>query len=375
MNILHLSPRLRPGSINQLASDLAAGLQQLGFRNTVMSPPNELVGRMTAASVKHHTSRSISLFTYFAELKRLRRVIRSSKPHIILAYTTQAACLAWRVCMELPTETRPRLISIHTTYPKHMGWTAALECSDAVVAISRHLHHELIRRGHPSKEKNIWVIPYGVNEELCHPEYTPTDTWKEQWKRTARHSDETLSICIPGAITPLHGLDDLPAILARLKQINIPVHVYIAGDTARADSRYLARLRHALESSNTAGLVSWLGARPDLRDVMSACDVILSLAKQPASHDRCILEALALGKPVAGYDHGAVGEMLDTFLPEGRVAPGDVAGIVDRLEQWHAYKPHTEEKLPFPYRLGDTIRSIAELCTAVCEGRSSNLPG
>ena len=71
MNILHLSPRLRPGSINQLASDLAAGLQQLGFRNTVMSPPNELVGRMTAASVKHHTSRSISLFTYFAELKRL----------------------------------------------------------------------------------------------------------------------------------------------------------------------------------------------------------------------------------------------------------------------------------------------------------------
>ena len=102
MNILHISPRLRPGGINQLAADLAAGLQEAGFRNAVLAPPNELVGRMTAASVQHLSSRTLSLFTYFSELKRLRRVIRSTKPHVILAYTTQASCMAWRVCMEIP---------------------------------------------------------------------------------------------------------------------------------------------------------------------------------------------------------------------------------------------------------------------------------
>ena len=371
MNVLHISPRLRPGGINQLAADLAAGLQQVGFRNWVMSPPNELVGRMAAASVQHHSSRKPTLLTYFSELKRLRRVIRSSHPDIILAYTTQVAYLAWRVCMELPQESRPRIIGIHTTYPKHFGWVASLSCCDALVAISRHLRDTIVRRAKLADERNVWVIPYGVNEELCHPEYRPTPSWLEQWKRNMPHDDNVLTVCVPGAITPLHGLDDLPAILARLEQISVPVHVYIAGDTAKADQKYLAKLRNAIEASKTAGHISWLGARHDLRDVMSACDVVISLARQPACHDRCILEALALGKPVAAYDHGVVGEMLDTFLPEGRVAPGDLAGIVDRLEQWQAYKPHTEETLPPPYRLGDTIRSIAELCTAVCEGRKA----
>lgn len=368
MNLLHISPRLRPGGINQLAADLAAGLQQVGFRNWVMSPPNELVGRLAAASVQHHSSRKLSLLTYFSELKRLRRVIRSCKPDIILTYTTQVTCLAWRICLELPQERRPRIISIHTTYPKHIGWAASLDCSDATVAISSHLRDTLVRRAKLTNERNIWVIPYGVNEELCHPDYRPAPAWTEQWKRNHSLEDNTLTICIPGAISALHGLEDLPAVLARLNQIKVPVHVFIAGDTARADQKYLHKLRKAIEGSKTSHQISWLGARPDLRDVMSACDAVVSLARQPACHDRCILEALALGKPVAAYDHGVVGEMLDIFLPEGRVAPGDIAGIVDRLEQWQAYKPHTEEKLPHPYRLADTIRSVAELCTAVCEG-------
>ena len=33
MNLLHISPRLRPGSVNALAADLACGLQQAGFRD------------------------------------------------------------------------------------------------------------------------------------------------------------------------------------------------------------------------------------------------------------------------------------------------------------------------------------------------------
>lgn len=368
MNILHISPRLRPGGINQLAADLACGLQQAGFRNAVLAPPNELVGKMAAASVQHHSSHKITLFSYFSELKRLGRVIRSTRADIILTYTTQAANMAWCVCRKMPQETRPRIIGVHTTYPKHFGWVRALQNSDAVVAISRHLRDELNRKANLQAEKNIWVIPYGVNEEMCFPGYRPSSAWFEQWRRQHPKDENTLTICVPGAISPVHGLDDLPSILARLEQISVPVQVFIAGDTAKANPQYLARLRKSLKESKTDKYMTWLGSRPDLRDVMSACDVVISLAKLPASFDRAILEALSLGKPVAAYDHGVVGEMLDTFLPEGRVAPGDVAGIVDRLEQWQAFMPPTEERLPFPYRLGDTIRSIAELCTAVCEG-------
>lgn len=368
MNVIHISPRLRPGGVNQLAADLACGLQQAGYRNTVISPPNELVGRMTAASVQHHSSRNIAVFTFLNELRRLRRLIRSTRADVILAYTTPAAWLAWRACRNMEDEERPHIIGIHTTYPQHLGWASSLERCDALVTVSRHLRNELVQRARLNEAPELWVIPYGVNEELCHPGYRPSDACLEQWLRHHKEQDGTLSICVPGAITPLHGLEDLAPVLGRLNAAKVPAHVYIAGDTAKADRHYLNRLRRHFEKAGISKQITWLGHRPDLRDVICICDVVLSLAKAPACHDRVVLKSLALGRPVAAYDHGVVGEMLDSFLPEGRVAPGDIAGIADRLEQWHAYRPHMQGTLPYPYRLGDTIRGIAELCLSLSHG-------
>lgn len=371
MNVLHISPRLRPGGVNQLAADLACGMQQAGYRNTVISPPNELVGRMAAASVQHHSSRNIAVFTFLNELKRVRRLITSTRADVILAYTTPAAYLAWKATHNMPDETKPRIIGIHTTYPQHPGWASSLELCDALVTVSRHLRNELVQRARLSDSPEMWIIPYGVNEALCHPAYRPSDAWLEQWLRHHKEEDGTLSVCVPGAITPMHGLEDLAPILGRLKAAGVPVQVYIAGDTAKADRHYLNKLRHLYEKAGVSQQITWLGHRPDLRDVICICDVVLSLAKEPACHDRVVLEALSLGRPVAGYDHGVVGEVLDAFLPEGRVAPGDIAGIADRLEQWHAYRPHMQDSLPYPYRLADTIRGVAELCLALCHGNRS----
>ena len=232
------------------------------------------------------------------------------------------------------------------------------------MAISKHLRDELTSRAELDAEKNIWVIPYGVNDELCFPAYEPEAGWSEQWNRTNK-KEGVLSVCLAGAITPLHGLEDLPAILTRTNHIKVPVHVYIAGDVARANRKYIDKLKQLFRRKGIDKQVTWLGHRPDLRNILSVCDVALSLAKAPACHDRTLLEALSLGTPLAAYDHGYAGEVLDAFLPEGHVAPGDVDGIVDRLEQWHAYRPHMQGELPKPYRLGDTIRAISELCSSL----------
>jgi glycosyltransferase involved in cell wall biosynthesis len=42
------------------------------------------------------------------------------------------------------------------------------------------------------------------------------------------------------------------------------------------------------------------------------------------------LEALALGRPVVGYDHGGVAEQLRAVFPAGCVATGDEAALLDR---------------------------------------------
>jgi glycosyltransferase involved in cell wall biosynthesis len=69
--------------------------------------------------------------------------------------------------------------------------------------------------------------------------------------------------------------------------------------------------------------VHFLGHRNDLREVMSISDLVLSLSSIPESFGRTVLEALSLGRPVAGFAHGGVGEILQTLYPPGLIDIGD----------------------------------------------------
>jgi len=58
---------------------------------------------------------------------------------------------------------------------------------------------------------------------------------------------------------------------------------------------------------------------------------VLSLSTQPESFGRTTLEALRLGVPTAGYDHGGVGEILRTIYPEGLLQMGDISAMTQRI--------------------------------------------
>ncbi|MBQ3240094.1 MAG: glycosyltransferase family 4 protein [Akkermansia sp.] len=366
MNILHYSPGLRPGSISQLAADLAAGLQDAGFTNTVVSPPNELVGALTAARVEHRPARSKpTLFTLRGVLKRLRGYISEQQSDIVYAYGPQATRLALLALRRSPAKDRPRLVSVMTGFPQRILRTRALPHCDAVVAVSRFLRREISRIYTLPENCGIWSIPYGVHEEYCNPLYRPTEEWQDQWQKAHPQPPGTLSLCVPAAISPIHGQHLLPELLNLLIQQGIKPRVYLAGDTVNGNAAYQEKLRQQFEETGAEQYITWLGLRRDLRDVLCNCHISLSLSLAPASHDRAILEALSLGCPVIGFDHGAVGEMLSTFLPEGRVQPANITAMADTITQWVALRPDTITAVPYPYRFQDTVRSYAELCLAL----------
>ena len=85
-----------------------------------------------------------------------------------------------------------------------------------------------------------------------------------------------------------------------------------------------ARMSALAASLGIADRISFLGHRTDLKEIMAVSTIVYSLSLDPEAFGRVSLEALALGKPVIGYDHGGVAEQLRVIFPLGLVNPGDL---------------------------------------------------
>ncbi len=364
MKVIHYSPHMSPGGPAALAADLARTLQADDCENVVVAPPCELISRLHAAKVKHISCRKPNVLTAWREIRRLRSIIRRQAPDVVQVYSADAAWIVSMACRRLKKVKVPTIIGAITGYvakglPAY-GW----KFCDYYTTISRHLRNELRADSSPLKCAP-WVIPYGTDESMCNPAYRPTSGWLTQWRKNHPELDYCLAVCIPGGITPRRGLEDVVPVLTGLLRSGIPAHVYIEGDPRLASTDYVNELKATFATAQLDGHITWLGARPDLRDVLCGCDVTLSLTRQPATWDRAVLEALALGRPVIAYDHGVVGELLEAFQPEGRVAPGDIPAIIDTLTQWNTYPPSPVSEIPYPYKLSDTADTYRKLYSEI----------
>jgi glycosyltransferase involved in cell wall biosynthesis len=107
--------------------------------------------------------------------------------------------------------------------------------------------------------------------------------------------------------------------------------------------------------------VTFTGHRDDLREVMAASSLVVSLAREPEAFGRTTLEALSLGVPVVAYDHGGAGEVLRGILPQGLVPAGDVNAAAARVAAFLDDAPEVPAGHPF------TLESMLSRTLAVYE--------
>jgi len=138
-------------------------------------------------------------------------------------------------------------------------------------------------------------------------------------------------ITLPGRITRLKGHEDFIELIARLKRQNLPVHGLIVGGASSSKQRYLETLHQRVRSMGLENDISFTGQRDDLKNILAISNLVLSLSTQPESFGRTTLEALRLGVPTAGYDHGGVGEILRTIYPLGLLPLGDIDAATQQV--------------------------------------------
>jgi glycosyltransferase involved in cell wall biosynthesis len=97
---------------------------------------------------------------------------------------------------------------------------------------------------------------------------------------------------------------------------------------------FLGEVKATIQAAKLENEITLAGHRSDLREIMAVSDVVVSCSTDPEAFGRVTLEALSLGRPVAGYGHGGVAEQLQALLPQGLVPVGDVAAMITLLESF-----------------------------------------
>jgi glycosyltransferase involved in cell wall biosynthesis len=149
-------------------------------------------------------------------------------------------------------------------------------------------------------------------------------------------------------LSRLKGHEDFIELIARLRERGWPVRGLIVGGAEPGRQRYADQLQHSARARGLTDSVLFTGHRDDMREIYAISTVVLSLSAKPESFGRTVLEALSLGTPVVGYDHGGVGEILSRIYPAGLVPVGDLDALVERLMALLAAAPPVPPEPVYP---------------------------
>jgi len=329
MKVIQILPELNAGGVERGTLEIASYLVDHGHESIVISNGGRLVPALEKGGSWHiqvpvHRKALSSL----GQVLKLRNIFLKEKPDILHLRSRMPAWLAWLAWMSLGKRHRPHLVTtVHGFYSVN-PYSAIMTRGERVIAVSDSVRG-YIRENYPKVSPEIIrVVPRGITLS-DYTGFSPSPDWLAKWREEHPHLEGKYVLLLPGRITRLKGHQDFFELVAALKQDGVPVHGLIAGDTHPKKRAYLDELKQATHTLGISNEIEFLGHRSDLREVMAVSDMVCALSQQPEAFGRTVLEALALGKPVVGYDCGGVSELLGHYFADGRVPLGDIPRLIE----------------------------------------------
>ncbi|MGA0899779.1 MAG: glycosyltransferase family 4 protein [Luteolibacter sp.] len=329
MKVIQILPELNSGGVERGTLEIGAALVAAGHQSIVISNGGRLVKALEADGSRHiampvHRKKLSSL----GQVGPMRQLLKELKPDIVHIRSRVPGWITWLAWRKMDPATRAHLVStVHGFYSTSF-YSAVMTKGERVIAVSKSIRDYILEH-YPKTDPDLIRLVYrGIEPEQYRRGHQPDADWLARWQAEHPEFEGRILLLLPGRITRLKGHKDLFELIAALKAEGLPVQGLIAGDTHPQKKEYLAELKQRVAELGIEKEITFLGHRGDLREVMSVCHLVCALSQQPESFGRTVLEAMALGKPVVGYDCGGVGELLTELFPEGRVPLGDSAALL-----------------------------------------------
>ncbi|MFN3751957.1 MAG: glycosyltransferase family 4 protein [Thiobacillus sp.] len=364
LTVLQVLPALQSGGVERGTLEIAQALVARGHRALVMSGGGRLVPPLIESGAEHFEwPIGRKSLTTLLLVGRLRRFLVEQEVDIVHARSRVPAWIAYLAWRGMDPATRPRFVTtVHGPYSVS-AYSAVMTRGERVIVISEMIRDYVLANYPETDPARLRLIYRGVDPAAFPYRYCPPQDWLDNWY--ARHPETRGKrlLTLPARITRWKGQADFIDLLALIKDSAPDIHGLIVGETKDRKDHFLAELRSKAEVLGVADRISFAGHRSDLREIMAISRIVFSLSREPEAFGRTTVEALSLGVPVIGYNHGGVLEQLQAILPAGGIPVGHVREAAETALRWLEQPPEVPDKQPFTLErmLGKTLEVYDEL--------------
>jgi glycosyltransferase involved in cell wall biosynthesis len=383
LRVARIITRLNIGGPSIQAIGLTSALEPFGFETRLLH------GRLGAgegdmsyllppgANAAHVAAlcRPISPLDDLRAFVRLYRELRALQPSIVHTHMAKAGLLGRfaAAAYNLTRGRAPRARVVHT-YHGHVldGYFNAVtsrvfvslerllaRASDALIAISPAIRHELAESYRIGRDGQYRVVPLGFDLEG----FAAVNDADRAAARRALHLPAGVPVVSTvGRLTGIKQHELFLETMARVVRRQPTAIALVAGDGERRQE-----LEALSASLGLAGRVRWLGWRRDLAAVYGASDVFLLTSRNEGT-PVAIIEAMASAVAVVSTDVGGVRDVVNT-ADVGLLAPfGDAAALADAVgsllddpARRRAMGERARQRVLGRYGFDRLVRDIAQL--------------
>lgn len=370
LTIVQVLPALQSGGVERGTLEVGRHLVEHGHRSLVISAGGRMVEQLVREG-SEHVAWDIgkkSLWT-LRLIPRLRRFLVENKVDILHARSRMPAWICYLAWKGMDPKTRPHFVTtVHGPYSVN-AYSAVMTKGERVIVISEMIRDYVLKNYPATDPGKLRLIYRGVDPKEFPHGYQPDPAWLDDWYRQYPETRGRKLLTLPARITRWKGQENFIELLARLKAGHPAAHGLIVGEAKKGKERFLDELGAKARQLGVADRLTFIGHRNDLREIMAISSIVYSLSREPEAFGRTTVEALSLGVPVIGYNHGGVGEQLAAILPEGGVPTGNIMIAAEKTARWLDVPP----RLPadWSFTLEKMLDSTLDVYEKVASGTIS----
>jgi glycosyltransferase involved in cell wall biosynthesis len=364
LTVVQLLPALESGGVERSTLEIAEALVQAGHRAVVVSAGGRLVPKLQALGAEHITldigRKSLSTLRHVRTLRVLL-----AREHVDLVHA-RSRLPAWLAAFALRgMAAKPRFVTTVHGLNSPSRYSAVMTRGERVICVSQTVHDYVLQNYPHTDATKLRVITRGIDPSMFpyapHP-YRDARAWAASQHPALATAGPLL--LLPGRGTRLKGHSDALKLLADLHGSGIPATLWLPGAREAGREAYIAELECEAASLGIADAIAFTPPTDQIGRAYAASDLVLQLSRKPEAFGRTVVEALSVGRPVLGWAHGGVGELLAQLQPSGAVAPFDAAALAHAARMLLAQPPRPAATIPHTLRAmqESTLAVYAELC-------------